>query len=51
MSMGRRAFLGCAVLLPHLAFADACSATGQAMQQSASAGLNKAQYQSVKDTK
>lgn len=27
---------------PHLAFADACSTTGQAMQQSASAGLNKA---------
>lgn len=31
-----------ALTFPHLAFADACSTTGQAMQQSASAGLDKA---------
>ena len=30
------------LILPHLAFADACSTTGQAMQQSAGAGLDKA---------
>lgn len=35
--------LVCAGLIyPHLAFADACSTTGQAMQQSANAGLDKA---------
>ena len=35
--------LVCAGLIfPQLAFADTCSTTGQAMQQSASAGLNKA---------
>lgn len=31
-----------ALTFPHLAFADACGTTGQAMQQSANAGLNKA---------
>lgn len=30
------------LVLPQLGFAGGCSATGQAMQQSASAGLNKA---------
>ncbi|HRK77554.1 MAG TPA: hypothetical protein PLQ95_03355 [Thiobacillus sp.] len=41
--MRRLTFLVCAALIfPHLAFADACSTTGQAMQQSASNGLNKA---------
>lgn len=40
--MRRPAFLVCAALIfPNLAFAGACSSTGQAMQQSASAGLNK----------
>ena len=43
MSAARWAVLICAGLtFPALAHADACSTTGQAMQQSASAGLNKA---------
>lgn len=35
-------FVCAGLILPQLAFADTCSTTGQAMQQSASAGLNKA---------
>ncbi|ODU50185.1 MAG: hypothetical protein ABS92_03860 [Thiobacillus sp. SCN 63-374] len=38
----RPILLICAALLPHLAQAAACSTTGQAMQQSASNGLDKA---------
>lgn len=37
-----RILLICVALLPQQVFADACSTTGQAMQQSASNGLNKA---------
>ena len=41
--MRRLTFLICAGLtFPQLVLADACSTTGQAMQQSASNGLNKA---------
>lgn len=41
--MRRLTFLICAGLtFPQLVFADACSTTGQAMQQSANAGLDKA---------
>ncbi len=41
--MRRLTFLVCAGLIfPQLVFADTCSTTGQAMQQSASNGLNKA---------
>ncbi|MGB9128415.1 MAG: hypothetical protein WCB97_02095 [Thiobacillus sp.] len=41
--MRRLTFLICAGLIfPQLAFAGGCSRTGQAMQQSASNGLNKA---------
>lgn len=39
----RRILLVCVgLILPQLVFAGGCSSTGQAMQQSASAGLNKA---------
>lgn len=41
--MRRLTFLVCAgLIVPQSVFADACSTTGQAMQQSASSGLNKA---------
>lgn len=41
--MRRLTFLVCVGLIfPNLVFAGACSTTGQAMQQSASSGLNKA---------
>lgn len=41
--MRRLTFLICAGLtFPQLVLADACSTTGQAMQQSANSGLNKA---------
>lgn len=43
MSAARWTVLACAALtFPQLAFADACSTTGQAMQQSASNGLDRA---------